>query len=973
MLSCLLAGLNGMPQSYSFVHYDVKDGLPSKRIYAITQDQDGFLWIATDNGVCRFDGTAFRTYTTEDGMVDNDVINIFCDSKNRVWFAPFKKDVCYYYKGKIYTRQNDTLLRKLQLPTGPVKFVEDSENNLWLTLENGLLSVSPDNRVTTHFDPAHPVRYGCGIAGIWADPVAGVRLLICNYINNPKFLDCYQYSFHHGYLGAVDSFTSHAFAGRNQIFFDNDLSVYPDQQGQFAFRTGKTVIPSNLLNFSSLNTISADPAGNIALCTGDGVYLCDRKGKLLEKLLDGKTIGRMFVDAEGNRWFSSLDDGIYKLGPDRVRLIKFEGPYPGNEEVYSIARFGKLLVAGLNTGIVATIRDDKVTGYISKELHPVKRFDRSMQLVPMESGNLACRSDKSLTIFDQQLRIVAIDRSPYKCISVYNDTIYAGTTENARVLSPINFEQLRILLPERTAAILVTGDSTYIGTLDDLKIITGKGIVSSLGEIYPELKTKITTLDQLPEGTVWVGTYSSGVFVLRNGKLIRTINTSSGLTGNNCRISHTSGNTIWIGTDRGLNKIARYGPDYVVTRFTTSDGLPEDIINAVYSDSGRVYVGTASGLSWFDENRLSSNTSCNLLLEEVMADGKTLPLHDAYRFKFNQANISFAFTAISLKAAGNMQYTYRLNGLSNYWQQTSQSTLNFISLPAGNYSLEIYATNKAGVRSNVITIPFVIPRPFWKTDWFWGMMAVALVGLAWFITTLRIRSIKRKEAEKTKIRQQISELEQKAKRAQMNPHFIFNCISSIQSFIFSNQLEACNDYLARFARLIRQTLDNSDRTAIQLSEEVKYLDTYLSLEQMRFTGKFRYEIAVSPDIFPEFVYIPAMLLQPYVENSIRHGVRNRRDNLGLIRVRFFKEGNALICTVEDNGIGRAKAESLKSVSHIEYQSRGMSLTDERIHAINQTYGEEINVSIADLADETGEASGTRIIIRFPLTLLEKLK
>lgn len=229
-----------------------------------------------------------------------------------------------------------------------------------------------------------------------------------------------------------------------------------------------------------------------------------------------------------------------------------------------------------------------------------------------------------------------------------------------------------------------------------------------------------------------------------------------------------------------------------------------------------------------------------------------------------------------------------------------------------------------------------------------------------------------KELEQMELKQAVTESELMALRAQMNPHFIFNCVNSIQNFIFKNNIEAANDYLTGFSRLIRQTLDISAQKSISIAEEISYLNSYLQLEQMRFTGKFTYQFFVSPEIQQDSVLIPNMLLQPFVENSIRHGIRYRKDKAGLISINIDQTDKAVIFSLEDNGIGRKEAELLKSSSHIEYQSKGMTLTRDRVAAINKSFKENITIKIIDLFNDAGEGSGTKVEISFPLTLINKL-
>lgn len=225
--------------------------------------------------------------------------------------------------------------------------------------------------------------------------------------------------------------------------------------------------------------------------------------------------------------------------------------------------------------------------------------------------------------------------------------------------------------------------------------------------------------------------------------------------------------------------------------------------------------------------------------------------------------------------------------------------------------------------------------------------------------------LKEKEMEMNGLQKRMNELEQMALRAQMNPHFIFNSLNSVQHFVMNKDVEGVNKYLGAFAHLVRQTLNNSGRPVISLDEEIKYLDTYLSLEKMKSNNSFDYHISVDEEIDQYSTFIPGMILQPFVENSIRHGVAYKENNAGEISISVSKNGK-LVCRIEDNGIGREKAgEKKKTAVSPEFESKGMSITMSRIDMINKLYGADISAHVEDIVDGMGDVAGTRVTVDFP--------
>jgi tetratricopeptide (TPR) repeat protein len=219
---------------------------------------------------------------------------------------------------------------------------------------------------------------------------------------------------------------------------------------------------------------------------------------------------------------------------------------------------------------------------------------------------------------------------------------------------------------------------------------------------------------------------------------------------------------------------------------------------------------------------------------------------------------------------------------------------------------------------------------------------------------------------KLKALQEKTELEQKQLRAQMNPHFIFNCLNSIQHFVVAGDVMNANKYLTGFAQLMRQTLEHSRQGTITLSKELVYLGTYIELESVRFENKFTTHISCADDINPDVIEIPSMIIQPFIENAIRHGLCFLENVPGVLNIRFFKQGSFLMCEIEDNGIGRAQSQKLKAHNHVIYESHGMELTRRRLELVSRTSGKDYTIAIKDKTEKTGLPSGTLVTIKFPL-------
>lgn len=267
---------------------------------------------------------------------------------------------------------------------------------------------------------------------------------------------------------------------------------------------------------------------------------------------------------------------------------------------------------------------------------------------------------------------------------------------------------------------------------------------------------------------------------------------------------------------------------------------------------------------------------------------------------------------------------------------------------------EMQASNKALQRKNELQ-QLRLQR---KNTLIYG--GIALVLILAVLAALYFRH------NRLRVKQEKTELEQKQLRAQMNPHFIFNCLNSIQHFVVAGDVKNANRYLTGFARLMRQTLEHSKAGTVTLRKEIAYLDNYITLELMRYDNKFDAVIECADNIDQDRAEIPAMIIQPFIENAIRHGLCYLEDVKGKLVVRFYRSGNYMYCDVDDNGIGRERSQELKAANHVVYESHGMELTRRRLELVSRNSGGDYTIAIKDKKDAGGNASGTCITIKFSM-------
>jgi ligand-binding sensor domain-containing protein len=445
---------------------------------------------------------------------------------------------------------------------------------------------------------------------------------------------------------------------------------------------------------------------------------------------------------------------------------------------------------------------------------------------------------------------------------------------------------------------------------------------------------------------------------------------------------------VWVGTEKGVARLNPATKQYKI--YSGKDGWrwhpmrkPHLLANGFFL----MHDGTVIDPAAITKNTIRPRPR----LTDFLLAGQPYALDTAIEFKKHiQLNkeenfFSFLFRCNNYISEEDNSYRYRLKGVDEDWVEAGTRTeAYYTALRPGVYDFYVQAANNDGVWGNPEKMVTVTIIPAWYQTWWLKAGSFALVALAFFafyrqrLLHLKARlqaekqrgEIIKQEAEmkslKAEFEKQLAQTEMSALRSQMNPHFIFNCLNSIQLYTLQNNTEAATEYLSKFSRLIRLVLENSRMTVIPLNAELEYLRLYMEMEMMRFKQKLQYTISIAGDVDIEFIEIPPLLLQPYVENAIWHGLMHKEEG-GQIDINLaIQKSTTLVITITDNGVGRARAAELKSKGATSKKSFGMHLTSERIALINKLYQTGTYVSIQDLVDSEGQPAGTEVTINIPL-------
>lgn len=958
----LLTGCLLYAQSTQTIFYTTRDGLPSNSVYRTVLDKHGFLWIATEIGVGKFDGKNFKIYTTTQGLPDNEITDLFIDSSETIWVTPFRKTPSYYnpIKDQFENEETDPELRKIELGNtnrgsvlsfGGMAFCNNERNffiykNKKVTIYKGFMD------------------YKSGVPDRIIEYQRNNYLLVCpdslRFFETSHFVAAQAIPINHTVL--------------NSEYFNHTLYINSgDRIIKYSINTNGEVHLQKEKIFPFPLRIFCKAGKNLAVTSNNGTtYLVDTASlELKEALLYKIPVRNVLEDNTGSTWISTLDRGLVKIQQKRIssytindkalnELVQqnFNALLVSNKKIFAGNNYGEVLVydgvydikkVSINKeksmdGTVRKIVETKKGIYVSCQTGSFL-FDKYTYAIKKEGVNFRNLSSKTAMIFNDSTLLLG----SHSLASLY-DIDRDSVLRNAK-------KRITALGVSKTRVI-------YLGSNEGL-YRWDKDSLFYFGTAHKAFTYRVGAISFTPDDLIWVGLGSDSLLVMQNDSLIQAIPLGNIIPGNVCKSLYSNKpGEMWLGTNKGLNKI-QY--DYSNNRFTysntffgLSDGLIGEQVNDITIYHDTVFVATSGGISYLPTNLHLPVTDITTFITRVSVNGKDTLVLNGYSFPYDKNNIIIEFSGVDLTGYYPL-FEHSVN--SGEWQRTDKNSMELLRLPPGKYIIRVRAIKRDGKPSSqVVTLTIEIKTPFWRNGIFWTLVGIVLFIASIFFLQVRNRQRQKAAVEKVVTEKKLAELEMQALKAQINPHFVFNCLNSIKGFIFDRDFNQADKYLDKFSALLRSTLDSSSSSVISLQDEISYLDNYLQLEKLRFDDKFDYHIGVDATINSSTVFVPAMLLQPYVENAIRHGIRHLKNKKGHINIAIEKTGVGLKCKIEDDGVGREKAFEYRNEMHTEYQSRGMQLSKRRA----ELYG--IEQEIIDKKEETGQPSGTLIILTIPLEM-----
>lgn len=1010
VVSCPVSSPAG--QHLFFRNLNKEDGLPSGIVRYCLQDFHGYVWIATDNGLVRYDGSEMKLFQYvpgEEALMENSV-HVLCQSKDSLLWIGTKNGLA------IYDPVNDHFLN-IKSSTGEpshfpgdwlLSFYEDEQYKMWIGTDNGLVCSNPRGEAFMHF-PLHKNDIPMDRENLfrWVNAIAPSP-------QNPHQLYLATRGglllFDTEKLIVIRDFESKV--GHNYrcsaLLVENDSSVWTGEWGtglkHFNPLSGIWTI-YNPINEPLLNISYILPKTDTQLYVttagmGLGVFNTENHRFSFHRSDSANTLSLPSDILQGN--LLALDESLYVTSgkglsisnPEYRSFLTGSIPFPhGQVHTFLEDTSRHLLYVGCGnaTGIfcqnLVNRKWTRITVIYNNE-NPVHftslLMDRQGVLWAGTSRGLFRQEENGWTEILPELFIESLMEDSRG--NIWGGTLFSGvfridgSSMEATLFEPDQERPGSILKSQEYKALCEDRDGNiWIGCYD------GVTVFDPATQLFDNSINDSLHLRDIRKSVVW------GIASDLQGRIYLSVD-DEGLV----RISReqTKGFTVKLyHLHHGLNDLNIFdmqrGPDgklWIINEGVTCFDPSEETFSVIDTRNGLhgnknwlddLYIGPSGTLYLTLGNRFefqeikNIDLSCkisNLLIEGLEVNGlKTNILKNGQNvFKAHQRNIMVHFKAICFDDVDQVKYRYKLSGVDEEWRLNGQSaSVRFSNLEPGKYKFVVQAAHRGIWYGRDAVLTFTIIPPFYARWWFVGLVALSAGFLLFLIYKVRTRQLLREQKLKSGFEKQLADLEMQALRAQMNPHFIFNSLNSINNFILKNETEAASDFLVKFSRLVRQVLNNSKHMMVSLNDELHALGLYIELEQLRFEHKFTFKLVVEDELDKDEVKVPPLLVQPYIENAIWHGMMHK-DGPGEVSLKIFRSDDRLHFIITDDGIGREKAAGYKSQYNEKRKSVGLSITKNRIELLNSLYGITATSKITDLYDEKHEPCGTRVEISIPV-------
>ena len=995
-----------------FEHLTTKDGLSNNNIKCLTQDKNGILWIGTINGLNRYDGYRFKKYYTSESdtnsILQNDIKNIYCDSKNRLWLLHFNGITIFEIKENKFIR-----LKNLNAPT----VFEDHNQNIWIgnqdttlyKLKNDYAIEKYEIKNTTYnynntiirgykfiYEDAQHQFWGTSSQRIYKlDNNTKQPLQHFNFTNK-TFVDIFSIKqdeadkttyWINGWGGSgLYKFKSKTDKIVNKYFIDKKIGIVTNYIQNWKFQNN---------NYGLILEINK---GLFIINKEDSSYKCLSGNNNLQSHI-AKDHQNLFVDNNNNLWIST-DNGIFMCKGNKKEFQNYVVNKFGEDDMTKSSKAAPIYFCETDSTYFISRAFDRIYE-LDKKFKPKNSFDAINKFIE----NKTTKWPRFIYPLQNELFISTADGIiVYDIKTKQSDFFIApdlakNTSLELRTILP--FSQNKIIIKTNTNGFFIfntllkkfekhypaikdkneqpqsvggfinaTNGIIYLNTVLDglykFNYTTDKFIKinPTNNNQFPLEKEIISSITEDKLGKIWIAT--NGIIVYNpTTNLIENKFTEDGKIYGVTKICFDKKDNVWANSPTGIWYLNLAIKKWI--QYDKSDGLLGDDFQTLLTSTkdGKILVGINEGLAVANPSDDLSNLfkDYKAKITELTTDKNVFSFAgDTTNLKsisLNAGTHSFTinFLVENYENPTDTKYYYILEPLMKEFKRAENGEINFNGLTHGAYELTVKGGDSKGNIFNEIDKIKISIEPYWYQTNLFKILATLLIGFLIYLFFKRRIAIVRREGA---LKQKITETEIAALKAQMNPHFIFNCINSIDALIQSNDKYNATNYLNKFAKLIRNVLDSSKENTVAFNKDIETLNLYIELEKLRSENKFTTSINVSEELMSSDYKVPPLIVQPFVENAIQHGLRKRKDNNGTLSINVERVEDKIIYHIEDNGIGRAAAAKLTKSEHSSY---GIQISNDRIKMFNEE--ENASIKIDDLYNGE-QAVGTKVTVQLKL-------
>lgn len=946
----------------AFKYYGVENGLPSSSLFHVVQDHDGYIWLASDKGVSQYDGRRFQNYSAIDGLSSNTVFYLYCDPSGALWFNEFNKKLCVYKNGIIEPYVHTEVLTKWLGNDRINGMYIDDVGNLWL----GITTHTKDKSCIIHLTPTgqiHEVDFEQknGILGV--KQFGDHTVILGTNVHTPDQI--YHLALHRTTDSISQKLTFNPFKGHRVL----SACAIDTTQTALCAGTRLSIIDKEGIDRQktvgeTTNSLMFDGPMSLWVGLADGGLLELDLASLETKrrLLDDYIITSMTIDHENGYWFTSHDDGVIYCNNLNVLLINESEGLPDNRFADFNIRHDTLWVAH-RTGHLSTLTTNGLVN--TTRLGPYLGYTALLPNGKMLIGG----GQKKNTGFPNTFS------SCYALCSTVDDkeNVWLGGT---RGIARFDARQAQCIRQDsqfdhRVEAMAFFNDTLWVGTLDGLYFMS-ESVVKKMSE-HPLHDQRIVDMVVVKDYLV-VATQSYGI-LQNNGKRWTEM---GGIHLAECLINDLDvfKDTLWVSTNKGLFFRRSNAKNRSFAHRSIYHGLPTQEIGRLQITEKGIWFSCHLGIGYLPHRGFNDGVPPRIELKKLGLNHTITQLDTLYRVNYLTQQLSIAYEGISFRYPGHLTYRYRFPPLVKEWTSSDQNVLQFNSLSPETYRFEVQAVAPDGGMS-LATANFqleILKAPWHTAGFKILVVAILLTSIILILKTYLTRLKKRHELE-----QQLDRLSNSAMRKLMNPHFIYNSLNTIQSFISKNDRTNSMKYLSRFSRLIRQIFRNSDLESISLKEELETAHLFVSLESQRRRRVISLLTEFPDDLSPEAIEVPPLFLQPFIENATIHGILPSNVPEGIIQLSIRHEDSGIRFEIVNNGksieTDLSDAYDLTKTLVIPAgkgtkERHGLTLTLARIKNFNRKYGRNLALKFSLKPNAEGP-NGT--IAAFNLAMLPALK